>query len=181
MKTLTLNRNQEEVRAIRRQFAMAESASRAGDYAKAIQTLDGLLAQDKGHLPALELLARCQWRIGEYQPLVRTMQRLLAINPYEPGYHALLGSGLQSLGRYGEATAAYSRATEIPGCMEALNDLQSWQNALVAELYASDRIFRTRFRQNASRACAERGLRLEAPVSDRMAKGRETTLYTRPS
>lgn len=180
--TLKVNRKGPMTREARRQFAAAESAWRGGDYPRSISLLGNLIERDPSHLPALELLARNLWRVGSYEELVTTMHRLLALNPYEPGYLALLGSGLQALGRYGEAADAFERSTEIPGCAEALSDLRSWQNHLVRELLESDRGFRTRFRQNAVLACAERGLRLQLPTTGRLlVEPRETAHYTRPS
>jgi tetratricopeptide (TPR) repeat protein len=164
-------------------LASAESAMRRGDAPAALAILDRVLAERDDHLGALELRARCEWQMGAHEPLVATLRRLIAINPYEPGYHALLGSALQCLGRYGEAARSLERATGTPGQEEALSDLRAWQAGLIAELIQSDPVFRAHYRQNPHAACASRGFHVAAEASQPLMVGRteRAALYTRPS
>lgn len=161
----------------------AEAAMRRGDSSAALALLGEVLAEREDHLSALELKARCEWQLGAHEALVGTLKRLILLNPYEPGYHALLGSALQCLGRYGEAARSLERAAGSPGQEEALADLQSWQAGLIAEMIQSDPVFRAHYRQNPHAACAARGFHVAAKASQPMLLGRteRAALYTRPS
>lgn len=164
-------------------LASAEAAMRRGDSSAALATLERVLAKADDHLGALELKARCEWQAGAHEPLVGTLRRLIGLNPYEPGYHALLGSALQCLGRYGEAARALERAAGTPGQEEALTDLRAWQAGLIAEMIQTDPIFRAHYRQNPHAACASRGFHVAAEAAQPLIVGRteRAALYTRPS
>ena len=164
-------------------LASAEAAMRRGDAPAALAILDHVLAERDDHLGALELKARCEWQMSAHEPLVGTLKRLIAVNPYEPGYHSLLGSALQCLGRYGEAARSLERAAGTPGQEEALSDLRAWQAGLIAELIQSDPVFRAHYRQNPHAACASRGFHVAAEASQPLMVGRteRAALYTRPS
>ncbi|MGV3618650.1 MAG: tetratricopeptide repeat protein [Fimbriimonas sp.] len=164
-------------------LGLVEMAMRKGDHAQALTTIDRLLAEEPDHLGALELKARCQWQVGEHQALTATLRRLIALNPYEPGYHALLGSALQCLGRYGEAAQSLERAAGTPGQEETLSDLRAWQAGLVAEMLQDDPIFRAHYRQDPRAACASRGFHVATTVDRPLVFGRteRAALYTRPS
>ncbi len=165
------------------ELLIAERAARCGDAARALAGTDRILAGDPSHLGALELRAKCQWQLNQHEPLLGTLRTMLTINPYEPGYHALMGSALQCLGRYGEAVQAYERAGDSPGCEEMLADLHAWQARLIAEMVATDETFRAHYRRDPRSACAAHGFRLPevstAPVI--VGRSERVGLYTRPS
>lgn len=165
------------------QLLAAERHARLGESEEAIRIAADVLAQDPKHLGALELTARAQWKIGEYESLLATLRQLVATNPYEPGYHALRGSALQCLGRYGEATMAMERAKSLTGQREALAELREWQAGLIADLIDSDPIFRTHYRQDPVAACAQRGFHIAPVTAPSPVLGRQerAALYTRPS
>jgi tetratricopeptide (TPR) repeat protein len=164
-------------------LAAAGVAARRGDPQNALSTIDRVLADDPDHLGALELKARCEWQAGDHEAVVRTLRHLIALNPYEPGYHSLLGSALQCLGRYGEAARALERAAGAPGQEEMLADLRAWQAGLVAELARTDPVFRAHYRQDPGAACAARGFHVAATAAEPLLFGRTErgALYTRPS
>src|SRR5688572_16140773 len=105
----------------------AAAALHLGHCDQAAEVAKSVLVEDSCHLGALEIYAKALWRAGKCDELVPVVDRLIALNPYEPGYHALRGGALQSLGRYGEATDAFSRSEELPGCKSALRELEAWQ------------------------------------------------------
>lgn len=161
----------------------AEAAMRRGDSAAALATIERILAIEEDHLGALELKARGEWQLGAHEPLVGTLRRLIVLNPYEPGYHALLGSALQCLGRYGEAARSLERAEGTPGQEETLADLRAWQAGLIAEMIQTDPVFRAHYRQDPHGACAARGFHVAHEAATPLLFGRteRTALYTRPS
>lgn len=161
----------------------AEAAMRRGDSSAALAIVERLLVAQEDHLGALELKARCEWQAGAHEPLVGTLRRLIALNPYEPGYHALLGSALQCLGRYGEAARSLERAGGTPGQEETLADLRAWQAGLIAEMIQSDPVFRAHYRQDPHAACASRGFHVAHEATTPLIVGRteRAALYTRPS
>jgi tetratricopeptide (TPR) repeat protein len=135
----------------------ARMALQLGDIDRARTLAKRVLARDRDHLGALEVLASAQWRAGECDEVLRTTSRLIQLNPYEPGYFALKGSALQSLGRYGEAAQCLARATELPDMADALRELESWQATLIRELLRSDPVFKAAYAQDPESCCARHG------------------------
>jgi tetratricopeptide (TPR) repeat protein len=166
-------------------IARITALMRTGRHEDAAQAAKELISVDPTNLAAFEMLAKCLWQAGKMEEVVDATRRLIVLNPYEPGYHALQGSALQVLGRYGEAVRAYSRAGNEPGVREALADLLDWQGCLVAELLASDTVFRAHYAQSPAEACATRGfvfLEPEARSDNWILSGeRRDSLYIRPS
>jgi len=161
----------------------ADLAVRAQADERALAELGNALQLDPSHLGALELLARVQWRLNQHQEVIATLRRLLAVNPYEPGYHALMGASLQCLGRYGESARAFERCQELPGSAEALQELESWQSSLVADMMKSDPVFRAHYAQSPEAACLTRGFCPTRHTAQRWMPrdGERATLFSRPS
>jgi tetratricopeptide (TPR) repeat protein len=166
-------------------FLRLTALVKLGRHEDAVAGAEAFLLTDPDHLSALELLAKSLWQVGEMERVVDVTRKLIRLNPYEPGYQTLLASALQCLGRYGEAACAYQRAGSAPGVQEAVTELNSWQAGLVADLIASDPVFRAHYAQNPADACAARGFSfLEGDASgDRWLVGaeRRASLFTRPS
>ena len=148
---------------------------------EALRIAEKILRRDPGHLPALEIAAKARWRIGDFERALDTLQRLICLNPYEPGYFYLKGACLQSLGRLGEAVEAYERcaSTEAESAAHAnaaLKDLEAWQETLIADLLQEDRVFRAKLSQDAEEALRSRGF-----VFSRLGKERVREIAVRSS
>lgn len=118
-----------------------------------------ILDRDPAHLGAMELLAKALWQTGNYDALLRVIDRLINLNPYEPGYHALRGAALQAQGKYGEASRAMARA---PESAPALAGLQDWQAGLIADRIQGDPVFRAEYARDPEAACSAYGFALVA-------------------
>jgi len=143
-----------------------------------------ILKTDPSNIGAMEVLARALWRQAKLEELLTVLDRLSAANPGEPGYAALRGSALQSLGRYGEAARAFERGSQIPTARRALDELQKWQEDLIRDLHASDPVFRVHFARSPGQACSARGLYLAPRIYEPAIPGFEPPrpqLYSRPS
>jgi tetratricopeptide (TPR) repeat protein len=132
------------------------------DTCGAIDCANRVLAADGTHVGALETLAKALWQACRLEDLLLTLRRLIELNPYEPGYHALQAAAFQSMGRAGEALKAYSRATELGDVRqdelrETIEELQQWQGSLVAQLIKEDAVFRAEYDQDPAEACRKRG------------------------
>lgn len=110
----------------------------------ALLAVESLYQEDQEHLPTLERLARVYWRLGRWSDALTATERLLLLNPLEPGYRYLQGNCLQGLGRYGEAVEAYSRCASAENqslreeAARASAEVESWQrDALDAACAAS--------------------------------------------
>lgn len=88
------------------------------DPSKVIAPLRRILVNNPDHLPALEILARAQWRCRQDLAALETLARLIQLNPYEPGYHYLKGLVLQSGHQFQEARIAYERCLSMGECAE---------------------------------------------------------------
>src|SRR5437868_6340463 len=98
----------------------AELCLKIGQVDRCVAETQSILADDPSHVAALEVLAKALWQAGDCDALLATIDRLLELNPYEPGYHSLRGAALQSTGKLGEAVRAFSRAE---GTEEAIAEL----------------------------------------------------------
>ena len=123
----------------------------------AVSVCRSILSKDADHVGALELLAKAQWKGSRNRDLIPTLGRLIALNPYEPGYHALKGAAHQSVGDYENALACYRRAR---GCSEVVGLsvlLSEAQDEMIRQLVAEDPIFRIRYARNPVQACKDSG------------------------
>jgi len=153
------------------QLRAAEFALAGGDAGLAIQHAELLIADDPTHLPALEILAKALWQVGDLPRLTALMDGMIRLNPYEPGYFALLGAAHQSLGRIGAAINAFGRSLELDGGKDAsvaemLVDLRRFQQNLIDGLLTDDSAFRSAYRQDPVAACRARGFEIDPPAAD---------------
>jgi len=169
-----------------------ENELEAGHYAQAASIARAILAKDPNHLGGLELLARACWRAGDFERGLDTLRHLIRLNPYEPGYHYLRGSALQALGHYGESIRAYSRCLDSDSdtlrqqTATAIRELERWQEGVIAELIANDRVFRADYQQDPLAACQRRGFAFcaeDSTAAINLAATRESVaaVYLRPS
>lgn len=140
----------------------AQRLLQVGRHQEAIHHAERVLVSEPAHVGALETLAKALWHTGQYDPLLPILRRLIEINPYEPGYYSLLGAVYQSLGQCGAAVRAYARCVDCPGteganARERIAALQEWETGLIADLIASDIVFRAQYAQDPALACSQRG------------------------
>lgn len=153
-----------------RKDAIAQLASRAlfaaekGSWADAIHAARSILREDQNHIPALEVLATALWRTGHIGQALRISDRLVRLNPYEPGYFHLRGSLYEQLGRYADAVYAYRRAIESSRDVsfqnrveQSLEILEQWEATLVAQLLEDDLTFACQYQMDPVEACRSRG------------------------
>lgn len=153
------------------QFRAAEFALASGDAQVAVQHAESLIADDPTHLPALEVLAKALWQIGDLPRLTALLEGMIRLNPYEPGYFALLGAARQSLGQIGAAISSFGRSLELDGGKDAsvadmLVDLRRFQANLIEGLLADDATFRAAYRVDPVNACRSRGFEIDPPAAD---------------
>jgi tetratricopeptide (TPR) repeat protein len=132
----------------------------------------------------METFAKSLWRASRFEQVVAATDKLLALNPYEPGYHALRGAALQALGRYGEAIECFDRSRDLPGSVDALRELQIWQAGLLSEMLSSDPVFKASYAQDPQKACESKGFKfLEQKAQDQWHPTQfdRTWSYSRPS
>lgn len=112
------------------------------------------VAEDPTHLGNLETLVRAQWNEADYSGVLDTLRRLLALNPFEPGYHFLRGATLQCLGYFGDARGAYERCAQDAGsgmakeALAAIHEIDRWPAEVVARLAEVDPTFRALMRED---------------------------------
>lgn len=162
----------------------------SGNAIKAIEHAKQALLDDPLHVGALEMMAKAQWQASQCDELLLTLRKLIELNPYEPGYHSLQAAAYQSLGLCGEAVRSYMRAVDL-GLRKStemdhmIEDLRAWQGGLVAELLATDVLFRARYQQDPAKACAEYGFDFAIPAetTEHTIRERESraVVYARPS
>lgn len=160
-----------EQKSARKRAQEATRLLTLGRYREALSEAREVLRLDPSHVGALEVAAKTEWHLGAYEPLLDTLDRLIGLNPYEPGYHALRGATLQALGRCGEAVRAFERCAATPGperdrARAQVAELESWEHSLIADLLREDRVFRAEYAHNPREACQRRGFEFaSAPTS----------------
>ena len=101
--------------------SLALALFRAGKPVQALAELDRLLARDPRDNRCLMVKAAALAEIGDHAAAVEVTMSLLQVFPDQPQGWLVLGHGLRTLGRSGEAIAAYNRRLELdPDCSEAL-------------------------------------------------------------
>lgn len=142
-------------------LARAEFLLSTGDPAGSMACARAVLRKDPEQLGALEVLAKALWQLARYDELLITLSTLIRLNPYEPGYHALRGAALQSLGRAGEAIKCFGRvADRSDTAAAAVEELRRWQQDMISDLIQEDPLFRAQYEQNPVEACQARGFDL---------------------
>jgi hypothetical protein len=161
-----------------------------GNTGNAIELAKQTLKVDPSHVGALEILAKAQWQASQCDELLLTLRKLIELNPYEPGYHSLQAGAYQSMGLCGEAVKSYLRAVDLgmPKSAEMdamIEELRSWQAALVAQLLQSDPVFKAAYLQDRAAACASRGFDFAIPpeTTEHLIQERESraVVFARPS
>ena len=122
-----------------------------------IRTCNTVLVQDRDHVGALELLAKAQWKGTQNRELLQTLSRLIALNPYEPGYHALKGAAHQALREFESALACYERAADCTDVAGLAAQLQESQQKVIQQLVQEDPVFRVRYSRDPNHACRRAG------------------------
>ena len=155
MGRLHFDKGAESVR--RRHAALVKKAEVAlvrGDLAAARNSLHEVLNDDAEHIGALEISAKLYWKLEDFEEVRRITDRLITLNPFEPGYHGLRGMALRGLNRYGEAAQALARD---PQATEALLELEGYQASLVKNLLEEDPVFAAQYAKNPQGALSDRG------------------------
>ena len=80
------------------------------DWKGALESCREVLKHDPDHLGALEVSAQALWFAGEYEKVVLTTNRLLMLNPLEPGYRYTRGMALMSMGQLSRAADDFRQA-----------------------------------------------------------------------
>lgn len=170
--------------AVARRIVRAELSLTTGNAQTCAKEARSVLASDATHVGALEVLAKALWQACDFAALLPVLERLITLNPYEPGYHALRGAAYQSMGRYGDAVRSLARVEAQTGPNQALHELQAYQADLIAALLTEDAVFRAHYAQDPEAACLTRGFAFasvatgETWIAD---KGAAATLHVRPS
>jgi tetratricopeptide (TPR) repeat protein len=135
-------------------IAKAERHFKKNEFEHSSSLVYSALSESPDHLAALELLARILWKQQNFKALVRATNRLIILNPFEPGYHSLRGMSLRALGMYGEAAKALERD---PNAANHLTDLECFQAALIKDTIKHDPIFATKYAKDPVKALTEKG------------------------
>lgn len=152
-------------RRMQRLLQRALEAFEAHDHRASIRLSRQILREVPEHLGAMECLAKSLWRSERYTAALSTLDELIKLNPYEPGYFYMRGLILQSMGRFAEAIDALQRCTETEHspvaapAHTALRELLAWQAIVLAEMLSNDRIFAAEYARNPEAACASKGFK----------------------
>ncbi len=144
----------EKRRRIAIQIAKAERHLSKNEFEQSTSSINAVLAESSDHLGALEVQAKLLWKMQDFRALVRTTNRLMMLNPFEPGYHGLQGMALRALGLYGQAAKALERD---PNASKQLLDLECFQASLVKDTLKFDKIFAAKYAKNPLEALTEKG------------------------
>jgi tetratricopeptide (TPR) repeat protein len=82
------------------------------DWKGALESCREVLEHDPDHLGALEVSAQALWFAGRYPEVVETTNRLLKLNPLEPGYRYTRGMALMSMGHLTRAAEDFRQAIQ---------------------------------------------------------------------
>lgn len=80
------------------------------DWKGALESCREVLEHDPNHLGALEVSAQALWFAGRYEEVVETTNRLLRLNPLEPGYRYTRGMALMTMGQLSRAADDFRQA-----------------------------------------------------------------------
>lgn len=80
------------------------------DWKGALESCRKVLEHDPDHLGALEVSAQALWFVGKFDEVVATTNRLLMLNPLEPGYRYTRGMALMSMGHLVRAADDFRQA-----------------------------------------------------------------------
>jgi tetratricopeptide (TPR) repeat protein len=169
-------------------FDLLALATQSQSPSETVIVCDRILSSDPGHLPALEVKSKALWRMGRFEAALKTLDKAIALNPYDPGYHFLKGDCLQSLVRNGEALEAFERCRSCAAGNLAqqtevrIKALQEWQSAVAGELACSDGDFRRQVELNPVAAMAQLGFKVSSKQATVQAKSLQSpAIWARPS
>jgi tetratricopeptide (TPR) repeat protein len=153
-----MKRPQETVQS---RLSRLETLLKSGRAQQVIRESRAVLREDPHQIGALEVLAKAQWQAGQFAQLSKTIETLIKLNPYEPGYFELRGFACQALGQLGESIRSFARARDNSAAARAaVEDLRAFQVGIVLDLMKCDATFRIRYRRDAGDACRSVGLDL---------------------
>lgn len=122
-----------------------------------------VLRDQPDNLLVLELLAKCQWRLNDYDAVQETTLKLLRLNSFEPGYLLLRALAYWAQGRCGSAIVDLQRAlgsSTDPGFLvqvdHTIEAIDCYQAELIANLLTIDPVFAKRYEADPIVACRER-------------------------
>jgi|CXWL01.1.fsa_nt_gi tetratricopeptide (TPR) repeat protein len=182
MKSLRIKATHNKIHSAQTMFALAQIAFDSSEIRTCLKHAQQTVRLEPDHLGSWELVARSQWRLGQFSEALLTLERLVSLNPYEPGYFYLKGMILQGLGQCGSAIEAMQRClgfdeSPVAGqALTALKELEQWQAILIADALASDRVFRIEYARNPVLACQSKGFRLTIAEQSRAHARREATV-----
>jgi len=169
-------------------FDLLALATQSQSPSETVIVCDRILASDPSHLPALEVKSKALWRMGQFDAALKSLDKAIALNPYDPGYHFLKGDCLHSLMLNSEALEAFERCRSCAnGNLAAQTEvrikaLQDWQSAVAGELACSDGDFRRQFELNPVAAMAQLGFRVSSKQATVQAKSLQIPgIWARPS
>lgn len=153
----------------------ARSAAARGEFSNAESLCAEFLADKPDHFAAMELHAKYLWETGKFAETVKTLDRLIEVNPYEPGYHCLKGMSLRCLGKFGPALRSLRVGIVAPGARAAISEALTWQGSLINEMRRSDRTFALAEKRDPAKALRQYGFEpseVDRPAR-RLQQGRE--------
>ena len=124
------------------------------EFEQASELILSVLAESPDHLGALEVQAKLLWKQQDFKALIHTTAKLIALNPFEPGYQSLRGMALRALGQYGEAAKSLARD---PNAAQQLRDLEGLQASLIKETIKNDVVFAAQYAKDPIKAVTEKG------------------------
>jgi tetratricopeptide (TPR) repeat protein len=117
------------------------------DWKGALESCREVLKHDPDHLGALEVTAQALWFAGDYEEVVRTTNRLLQLNPLEPGYRYTRGMALMSMGQLVRAADDFRQAinqsnnprfiVQVQASLTAIEEFQSGGPDRIARMNAA--------------------------------------------
>jgi tetratricopeptide (TPR) repeat protein len=169
-------------------FELISQAVGSQDPTYSLLLCDEILSSDSAHLPAIEIKAKNLWRMGRFDQALSQIDQAIALYPFDPGYHFLRGDCLQQLLRFGEAVLAFERCLDADDSrlkQEAesrIQDLEEWQEQLVAELLRSDVNFRREYTHDAPQLLRAHGFAFSTALIVRREQPElRQALWARPS
>lgn len=117
------------------------------DWKGALESCREVLEHDPNHLGALEVSAQALWFAGRYEEVVDATNRLLMLNPLEPGYRYTRGMALMTLGQLSRAADDFRQAIaqsnnphfilQVQGALMAIEEYQKGGLQGIAQLKVS--------------------------------------------
>lgn len=153
-----------------RDLVWGPSAGSCSNSDQLSRTCEEALKTDPENLSLLEDLARAQWFMQDIDPLLRTVQRMIRLNPVQSGYHLLQGMAYSANGQFAKALTSYRQAQALAAHLtfaqhveEQLEMLDARQLGMISTLLEFDLPFRRRFNLDPAATLLEHGFCLSKP------------------